>query len=220
MRSVNSPPVKLNVKLLNTPLDISRKILVPKTVNMLQLHFIIQIAMGWRFMHLFEFTDHIKNPTLQATVKTNDAPAPAFTKTKLKSTQADKTNLKSDFIKSLHDKPFFYLYDFGDDWQHKISVLKTTKNEKSIFDGSPQVTHAKGACPPEDIGGIENYHRIIDILNHPDHPEYAETAEWMELSPHQTFNPDFVDVNLTNQKLSEYFHSKDWNITAKKYAEW
>ncbi len=45
-----------------------------------------------------------------------------------------------------------YEYDFGDGWDHKITLEKTLS-----YDDSVQVPcHIKGkrACPPEDCGGV------------------------------------------------------------------
>ena len=47
-------------------------------------------------------------------------------------------------------KQFSYVYDFGDDWDHKIKVVK-------VVDGypldHPECLDGENACPPEDVGG-------------------------------------------------------------------
>ena len=71
---------------------------------------------------------------------------------------------------------FQYLYDFGDDWGHEISVerayeVKSRRHYPKCLDGAR-------ICPPEDVGGASGYERFLEILDDPAHPEYHETLAW------------------------------------------
>ncbi len=55
--SIGLKPIKLGIQLENMPHRVHRKLLVPDYINMMQLHAVIQIAMGWTFSHLFQFVD-------------------------------------------------------------------------------------------------------------------------------------------------------------------
>jgi len=44
---------------------------------------------------------------------------------------------------------YTYIYDFGDDWEHKITLEKFL--DESI--DTPALIKGQGACPPEDCGG-------------------------------------------------------------------
>ena len=67
---------------------------------------------------------------------------------------------------------FVYEYDFGDSWQHKITLEKVLPfNTETQL---PLCIKAKGACPPEDVGGIWGYYAFLEALSDPDHPEHDE----------------------------------------------
>jgi len=66
---------------------------------------------------------------------------------------------------------FGYEYDFGDSWEHEVTV------EKILPAGSGAATAAlcldgARACPPEDCGGIWGYANLLKILRNPKHPEH------------------------------------------------
>ncbi len=91
---------------------------------------------------------------------------------------AHEVSLKEIFLEENGAKPFWYWYDFGDDWWHKISFLKTNKKDMEQFDGTPICTEAAGGCPPEDIGGPWGYAEFLQTINNPKHPNHKEMREW------------------------------------------
>lgn len=53
-----APPgaiLQLKVRLLGISPMIWRRVLVPEAVSLLELHGVVQLAMGWEGIHLFEF---------------------------------------------------------------------------------------------------------------------------------------------------------------------
>lgn len=73
-----------------------------------------------------------------------------------------------------------YLYDFGDDWEHQVSVeAVTTAGPDSRY---PRCTGGQGACPPEDCGGIPGYQHLRDALAGPPAPEQEKLLEWLSLA--------------------------------------
>ena len=90
-------------------------------------------------------------------------------------------------------KKFHYVYDFGDHWDHLISV-------GSVEDPKPDEIYLKslaanGYCPPDDIGGIRHYYWALEIINEPEHEHHEETLEWFD----DDFDPN-VDVFPTLEK--------------------
>src|SRR3972149_3664448 len=72
---------------------------------------------------------------------------------------------------------FMYEYDFGDSWEHEILVEK-------ILPPDPQMKHpvclkGKGACPPEDVGGVWGYAEFLRAIRDPEHSEHDEYLEWV-----------------------------------------
>lgn len=45
---------------------------------------------------------------------------------------------------------FTYVYDLGDDWQHRVTIEKILDDWELNY---PQVLKYKGDCPIEDCGG-------------------------------------------------------------------
>jgi len=81
---------------------------------------------------------------------------------------------------------------------HRVVVEKILDGHE-LFLGKPLCLEGKGACPPEDCGGPLGYCDMLNILKHQDDPEYDETMEWLG----GEFDPDWFDINETNQILSK-----------------
>jgi len=56
---------------------------------------------------------------------------------------------------------FIYRYDFGDNWEHVITVEDFTDDGKFDLHGGAYVTDGARACPPEDVGGTCGYHNFL-----------------------------------------------------------
>ena len=91
-----------------------------------------------------------------------------------------------------------YEYDFGDGWEHKITLEKILPLDPDT--ALPLCIKAKGACPPEDVGGIWGYYNLLEALNDPDHPEHEDYKEWIG----GDFDPDAYDIKEVNQLLFKY----------------
>ncbi|MBK9566967.1 MAG: plasmid pRiA4b ORF-3 family protein [Saprospiraceae bacterium] len=76
----------------------------------------------------------------------------------------------SDYFMEVKDR-ITYIYDFGDDWKHSITLIKITPLK--LMDLSSRAV--KGKCPPEDCGGIWGYEGLIDTVNDPKNPEYEDS---------------------------------------------
>ena len=84
-----------------------------------------------------------------------------------------------------------YVYDFGDDWKHKIILEKILPRENNIT--YPLCMKGKRACPPEDCGGPYGYEDFLKIIGDPENEEYEEMLEWVggKFDP-EYFNPKEV----------------------------
>lgn len=204
-------PIKLKINLENMPHSVFRRVLVPEDLNMMQLHAIIQIAMGWNFAHLFQFMDSRNNPTIKVTDNDEDAgnDLPLFFRGP-KSVFAEEVTLKNEFLLNREGKSFWYLYDFGDDWYHKISFQKPTKKDLALFTGAPVCIEAFGACPPEDVGGPWGYAHFLLATEDKKHPQHRKLKEWAGLSAREKYDPEYVDIENINENLLSLFQSPDW----------
>ena len=95
---------------------------------------------------------------------------------------------------------FFYLYDFGDSWEHEVLVEKVLTAESDAH--YPVCIKAKRACPPEDCGGTWGYQTLLKAIKAPKHPEHALRREWLGTS----FDPEDADLDGINDLLKTIPH--------------
>lgn len=175
------PSFQLKISLKRAKPPIWRRVLVPGDINLAQLHEIIQIAMGWQNLHLHQFM--IQGRVYQ----------PADDETIINLGEFDEvkytlTNLTEDI------SPYFdYLYDFGDNWEHRITVEKILEGTDAV--AMPKVIKGKMACPPEDVGGMAGYTHFLEILNDPSHKNYEEYLSWA--------GPDFDPKLFDGDEIEE-----------------
>ena len=93
-----------------------------------------------------------------------------------------------------------YTYDFGDDWEHEITV-------EELLDADPEVHYpvlvaAKGACPPEDCGGPWGYAELKEVLAEPTHEQHREMLDWLGLDDASAFDPGGFDADEIEEELA------------------
>lgn len=133
LRGITNPPVW-------------RRVLVPANFTFSGFHAVIQEAFGWWNEHLYCFGDKPYSQSLYiAEENKEDWYRPDY--------DARKFTLGELFGDGGIIKKFCYVYDFGDDWIHDITL------EKVFDEYSDHATciKGKGACPEEDSGGVWEY---------------------------------------------------------------
>ncbi len=161
-----------------------RRIQVPEIYTFWDLHVAIQDAMGWDDYHFHEF--EVVN--LSTGLKVNigiPTPEDEFFSREVLPGWKEKI---ADFF-SMENRTARYVYDFGDDWEHKIQLEKILPREKGVK--YPICIKGKRACPPEDCGGVWGYAELLEIIKDPRHEEYEEMMEWLG----GDFDPEHFDVN-------------------------
>ena len=73
---------------------------------------------------------------------------------------------------------FGYEYDFGDSWEHEITVEKILPSDAAATTVAVCLDGAR-ACPPEDCGGVWGYANLLKILKNRKHPEHRSMMEWL-----------------------------------------
>jgi hypothetical protein len=79
-----------------------------------------------------------------------------------------------------------YIYDFGDSWEHRLTVMDIRAGEPGI--SYPRYVAGKWNGPPEDCGGIPGFYQMLDVIADPSHPDHAETKGRSD-----DFDPKVVD---------------------------
>lgn len=188
--------IQLTVSLHQSAPLIWRSIVLDKATSFFELHHIIQIAMGWKNYHLFEFNlDGYRIGMIEENEEGYDS-----------NQLLDATKTLLADVLSLEKDNFQYTYDFGDGWLHDIEVQQLSeKQEDGIY---PKCTNGQMNCPPEDCGGMPGFYDLLKILANKKHPEYRESKIWVgkKYDP-ELFEP--VKVNKQLKQLQKYIAR--WN---------
>lgn len=176
---------KIKLKGITKP-PIWRKVSVPENFTFLQFHEVIQIVFGWYNYHLFEFREKEYQGNFRITIPSEDD-----FDFETKTYDASKTKLSGFFSENM--KKLLYIYDFGDDWVHEIT-LESVSEEKS---NKAYCISGKGTCPPEDCGGIYGYKHLKQVFQEmPESEEAQEFREWLGLGldDDEAWNPNLFDA--------------------------
>lgn len=186
--AINATPqqaLQLRITLLNVKPPVRRRVLVSANLTFLQLHNVIQAAMGWEDCHMHEF--EVGKQRIGTSSKEDSffggEPALSESRHRLGETLANH-------------KKFRYWYDFGDDWWHEITIEKR-------LDAMPDDQHARlidgeNACPPEDCGGPWAYAELCAALADPAHAEHEEMLDWIG----DDFDPKAFDLETSAMQVS------------------
>ncbi len=151
------------IELMESSIPIWRRFQVRDDYRMDRFHQVLQIVMGWTNSHLHEFS--IQERTIGMTGDFSDE-------------FPELEEVSGIFLNEFKFQPgdqFIYLYDFGDDWNHRIEVEDVT-DHNLIF---PICVEGENHCPPEDCGGIPGYANLLSILADPNHEEYNDWNNWL-----------------------------------------
>ena len=161
-----------------------RRIWIEGNVSLIKLHHTIQAAMGWTDAHLHEFQI---GGTTYATPDSEDWPERII---------VDERGVQ--LHKALNGTSRFgYMYDFGDSWQHTITIDKVVPLPEHPR-GCGYVDAGERACPPEDAGGSHGYQEFLDqFARNPKQKEVREFLRWAG----QDFDPDRFDRHAANAAL-------------------
>lgn len=162
-----------------------RRVAVPEKITLGKLHHVIQAAMGWTDTHLHEFDIAGEN---YGVPDPDAGSGPPILSEKRKT-----------LIGALSGKKTFrYVYDFGDNWEHRIKVEKTLP--AVICPQIPYCIDGANACPPEDVGGAPGYEEFLAALADPNHPEHEAMLEWHW---DDSFDPTAFDCYRVNEWLKQ-----------------
>ena len=137
---------QLKVSLRDISPMIWRRLLVPSSTTIAQLHDILQTAMGWEDLHVHQFRVYGKayGISRDGGMLFDDNPSQV--------TLAD--------FKLRARERFVYEYDMGDFWQHDIRIERVLPLD--LRKTYPVCTGGAGDCPPEDCGGPSGYRNLFD----------------------------------------------------------
>ncbi len=149
-----------------------RRIEVPASYSLWDLHVAIQDVMGWKDYHLhaFRFDDPDGEGRVEVGIPNDDA------------FEGEAPILPGweQPIREYFEQPGMvveYEYDFGDGWEHDVlfeGVVPRVNGRKY-----PRCTGGARACPPEDCGGVHGYEELLSVVFDPLNPEFESTKTWL-----------------------------------------
>jgi hypothetical protein len=113
-----------------------RRVLVPNTCTLRELHGVIQVGMGWEGIHLYQFCLR----------------AARYGSWELSAASPEVTLAALQLRKGAR---FAYEYDLNIPWRHELRI--ENRREPESGKAYPVCIGGNGACPPEDCGGPEAY---------------------------------------------------------------
>lgn len=180
---------KIQLRDITDP-SVWRRLIVPEQFTFFRFHKAIQAVFGWENTHLFQFSPKGYNSSPVISVPNSEWDEEPV---------SDSKKIKLSEVFNKPRQKFTYLYDFGDDWIHIITLEKIT--EENIIRGN--CIDGQGACPPEDCGGAWGYENLKAVLNDRKHPEYKRMKEWLGLSKNQTWNAQEFDMEKAQKAVKK-----------------
>ena len=166
-----------------------RRIIVPAQITFDHFHGIIQAAFGWENCHLYRFSQLAwrSEPIYKIPDEWDYYEV------------VDSRDVKLSDVFEHPKQKFTYLYDFGDDWIHDITLEEITGEGEAVL--TPICTAGKGACPPEDCGGPWGYLSLLDILSDSKHPQHREMRRWLGLKKNEQWDVNAFDIAAVSERL-------------------
>jgi hypothetical protein len=181
------PLYHLEVVLNHVKPQVRRRLQVPGNANLGWLHAVIQVALGWTNSHLHQFRDGervISDPAFE--LDEFEGSPPVLDERKVTLMQVAPRRLDE----------LLYEYDFGDSWEHTVTVAKVLDPDAAAAKIALCLDGAR-ACPPDDCGGAWGYEDLLKIIRNPRHKEHKTMLGWLG----HPFDPEAFDLNKANTFL-------------------
>jgi Plasmid pRiA4b ORF-3-like protein len=173
---------RLSVEIDDVTPRVIRVVEVPADIRLDDLHFVLQIAIGWQNGHPFEFRVGDKvwgQPDRDAGIER---------------VPAEQSTL-GDILAA--GDTFKYDYVLGEDWEHTVALLAHQPAQAGVR--YPNLVSAEGRCPPADIGGPVGYETYLRSIADPNSVNHEDMLDFDA----PDFDPHVVDVATLRQNLAE-----------------
>jgi len=175
---------QIKIQLLGvTKPPVWRRLRVSAGLSLDQFHGVIQSAMGWYDCHLHVFSDGSREYGIPDDELGH---------------LDERTVSLSQVFSGVGDK-LCYTYDFGDDWEHEVTLEKILP--ESVGATSSFCVTGKGACPPEDCGGPWGYEEMKASLADPEAEDHEDLLEWLGLDSGDDFDAKEFSAEEVNHRL-------------------
>jgi hypothetical protein len=191
---------QLKIKINLEGNEIWRRVLVPSTYSFRHLHHIIQTVFDWHNAHFHEFVVERAGKKELKIVMDDDPETMEYM-------NFDAFEIRQERFVGLEEifptnGEVVYLYDFGDSWEHTITLEKVVKSNefRATF------VEGIGERPPEDVGGEGGYEEYLRIMADANDPEHEEMKEWAENQKERNISKEKINQRL-KQVIKGYHYS-------------
>lgn len=161
-REIDLPPppdqpslLTLTIELRGSKPRIWRRLSLPGDLTLDALHTLFQAVMGWTDSHLHRFQPGAGQTWQQPYFITEFDEEEGEDGTR-------EEGVRVDQVLRTPGERLTYVYDFGDDWEHRVTLESLSPLTPS--NREPVCLRGARACPPEDVGGIHGHHDIAAWL--------------------------------------------------------
>lgn len=184
-----NPPeqiVALHIQLRGIEPAIWRRVEVPDNFTLRRVHDVIQATFDWFDYHLHQFFVAGRQYGMPE-VEGDDWGGPRLYSSK---------NVRLSKLLEWGVESFDYIYDFGDDWIHDITIEKVGHPDQGVE--YPVLVGGERRAPPEDVGGPPGFFEFVEAMMDRNHPDHDEVFEWYG---HEPFIPDDIERDVVEVQL-------------------
>jgi|TARA_B100000614_G_scaffold79317_1_gene70800 hypothetical protein len=183
--------VRAEAHILDIEPMISRTLELPITLNLAQLHEVLQAAFGWTDSHLHQF--NIGGLIYGAPEFDEDGLSDSRT---FEATEVRMIDLHFPYDPREKPLTILYEYDFGDNWRHLLRLERVAREQNAKY---PRCIAGKRSGPPEDVGGTSGYADFLGAWLDPDHEEHKAMRRWVG----RKFHPETCNLDDINKAIAK-----------------
>ena len=203
---------ELHVSLKGSLPHVWRRVCVPATWTLAQLHVLMQALFNWRDQHVHQFTRGARRMRLAfsrvGTLDPDDSVVGA---------ENEEDVTLGEFAPRKGDS-FEYAYDSSDAWTHRLFVERVLPKRYLSHRHYPYLCGGANSGPPEGCGGIARYNAAVRGLEHTG-PRTAEQERWLvqmrESLGHALSPREFAIGDIRKRFRTEEFQdaiNRDWKL--------
>ncbi len=194
---------RVRVDLSGTKPPLWRRLELASDLFLDEVHEILQVAFGWTDSHLHQFGSgpryHSPETEYYLCPYQEEEGEPGV----------PEEEVRLDEVLAEPGDRLFYLYDFGDNWEHVISLKAVAPRDDRV--PSAVCLDGRRDGPPEDCGGVGGYELISAALDpfNPDHSDAVIELERMyggEVRP-ESYSLTPFHIDAINAELAKRFPS-------------
>lgn len=181
--------LRLLIQLRSVEPQVWRRIEVPASYTMWDLHVAIQDAMGWLDSHLHAFRIDGEEG-VQYGIPDEDGTYEGELGIRM---EAGWLHQATTLFAAPGDSAV-YEYDFGDSWLHDVIFEGFAAAEAGVY--YPRCTGGAEPCPPEDCGGPGGYAELLDAFINPHDKHARDLLEWAsgDVTRYPPWQPGRFDI--------------------------